>query len=508
MASAGLYVTSHGASCAQLGGTIKSPVVVNYSKCGIRDIQHEPKSIILSEAQEELALELMRCVIQKSGLPSGDVITAISDKDVLVRYFEMAEIPKSERDSAVRFEARKYIPYKIEEVVSSFYVANEKLPGKKMGISFVAAKKDSVGSHIVMLRKLGLKPLVIDASCLALIRLFKLTNQLDPKLATMIFHAADDETAHIYIAKDDVVYLTRTISLTSDIPSSKERIISELEVSRDYFLREYPQLEMGKVILTGEGDLGALKEEVSHDLAVRSELGDPMRILKGNLQLGTDSCVAVGLALLGLRDIKKARINLLPETMIIKKEEFLKPILIRGALILAAIFAIQILFVAQMGSLRDNLSSANERLNSFEGPASLLSSVDLVQKKEVMESKVRFLREIIGARASISDKFSSLADALPEQAFFTEASYREEIPASRGPAKRYPEKVSRKMFLRGMISAASQQEEIALANNYAAALKGDEDFLKGFQDVELKSTKIDKFEGVDVTAFEIDISSK
>ena len=64
----------------------------------------------------------VRTAMATAGIHATRVAVALPPQDVLLRAFSIPPIPRSEVDTAVQFEARKYLPFKLSELVWDYTV--------------------------------------------------------------------------------------------------------------------------------------------------------------------------------------------------------------------------------------------------------------------------------------------------------------------------------------------------------------------------------------------------
>ncbi len=72
------------------------------------------QSEILSEGSRSDAI---LDVLNSNGFRTRRVVTAVSGKSVIVRYLTMVQMSPDDLQNAIRFEADKYIPFDVDEVV-------------------------------------------------------------------------------------------------------------------------------------------------------------------------------------------------------------------------------------------------------------------------------------------------------------------------------------------------------------------------------------------------------
>ena len=93
----------------------------------------------------------------------------------------MLRLNKEELETGVQFEAKKYIPFKSEELISDYqHRVNKKTV--KMDIFYVAAIKGVLERIIDALERCGLQVIGVEPAIFSLFRLLVMTKQFDPEV--------------------------------------------------------------------------------------------------------------------------------------------------------------------------------------------------------------------------------------------------------------------------------------------------------------------------------------
>jgi len=93
------------------------------------------------------------------------VVSAVPNPAVILRTLQVPKMPPKEMEEAVRWEAERYIPFPIDEVVLDFAPLDplaEVAEGEQMEVMVAAARQEAVASLIEALREAGLTPVVLD----------------------------------------------------------------------------------------------------------------------------------------------------------------------------------------------------------------------------------------------------------------------------------------------------------------------------------------------------------
>lgn len=153
-------------------------------------------------SSHEQILSAIRKAIRESGLRNRKVVSTLSEEEAIVRYFQMPRLPRKEWNQAVRFEARKYIPFTLDELVSDFSVVEDKKDKGKMNVVFVAAKKDVVARHLALFTKANLKVDHLETLSVSFMRLLYTLDPATKKEKCVCIVDIDGVAGSIILIKD------------------------------------------------------------------------------------------------------------------------------------------------------------------------------------------------------------------------------------------------------------------------------------------------------------------
>ena len=192
---------------------------------------------------------------------------------VLLRYFQMPPISAEELEEAVRFEARKYIPFPLEQAVTGFYILKEDQVNRKLGILSLVTKEESIKNHLTTLHKSKIYPVAVETASFALLRLLEYSGEIEKLKSNAVIYIYA-QRMNLIILKNGVPYFVRDLSLAEkeewiddeaaeflmegSISSSDSRqitlenMLSECRISMEYYKKELGKEEINKIILCGE----------------------------------------------------------------------------------------------------------------------------------------------------------------------------------------------------------------------------------------------------------------
>ncbi len=119
-----------------------------------------------------LAAEI-KSLLSDAGISQRSVVTAVSNRQAITRNILLPKMTMQELEEAIKWEAERYIPFPIEEVVLDFYVLDNPSDVEDNGqieVVIAAARLDLVSQQVEYLKRAGLEPVVIDVKPFTLLR--------------------------------------------------------------------------------------------------------------------------------------------------------------------------------------------------------------------------------------------------------------------------------------------------------------------------------------------------
>lgn len=265
-----------------LGGNVAAGLVVRSGGVELLSVHGKRVAARVSvpfEGRSDLPLvHAIQKAFEQSRLKTRKVAVSILTQDVLFRFFTMPAMPRNDWDGAVQFEVRKYIPFKMDTLVWDYHVMQP--TQAKLEVIFAAIQRDTFGGILSSLAAAGVQPLLIEPRSMSLARL--VPPEKTGKFACIV--DVERTSAHVAIVRNGVPFLARDISLqakadvapdASGLDARAQRLLSELSVSIDFFMREYAStVGIERVWLFGEEQtLSPWCQPMAAQLQVPVELG-------------------------------------------------------------------------------------------------------------------------------------------------------------------------------------------------------------------------------------------
>lgn len=500
----------------------KGGKVVNFAKvaCGL-----EPGKGLLSRTvvDETRLVAAVKEEVLKANILSHDAVLALQNRDLVVRFFEIPIVPNNEIASAVGFEAKKYIPFKLEELIFDFQTRIDR-KAKKITVFFVAVKRDVIDRYVSILEQVGFKIAAIEPAFLSTLRTLKSADKalnVKAPVAVVDINLALEQ-ANITVVENFYPCFNRDLNLktqpekeTAESADVLPKLISEVRISLDYCRRQFPlsPININKIMLLSSGDLSGWAETVSKELEItashvniqdkflslgqafdaelvkaygvslRDSVVFPVKVdlfakLKAPLSLSKLEAIAQ------VASAKYAFLNILSEID--------KPFLALNLLgLTAVIFFTYILGIRQVAVYKNELTGIKEIRETVPSVANIqsLTYSELEQLGALFDKKIALLADLGHKRAYFTDKLS-VVPALIQKGLWLESFNFEEI-----------DNLQRLTF-KGSAYLNNERDEFSAINRFLSELKKAKEF-SDFKDISLGPLSHSQIGDYYVTDFEI-----
>ncbi len=281
------------------------------------------QSLVPLEARLSDASEAIKTAVANLKMPVVSVNLSVSGQWVIMRILELPKMKSDEFKQALPFEAQRYLPFNVQEVVLDGAVLGPS-DGNKAWVLIVACKKDLLERRIDWAKRAGLNVDRIDVDALALANAFLETASGERLKKTQALIDVGGQLTNLVIIRGGVTYLVRDIpwggdklirniaeqlgsdpdavtqALAQDQPSpemlnalklSSEALASELQMSFDYFENRFNQAPEDILVTGGLSQSKPFLEGLKAHLTQAVIPWTPIQ------ELPTQFAVAYGLAL-------------------------------------------------------------------------------------------------------------------------------------------------------------------------------------------------------------------
>lgn len=508
MAEIGLYIGPRAVEVIETTRTVAGPKVTNFGRMELYTVPKVagPKAAAPLLSPQERVITTIKSLLKEKKIKTKEVVSALPEEAVTVRFFEMPKLPQREWETAVRFEAKKYIPFKMEEIVSDFQVIENKLDPKKMSVIFVAAKREALNNQMFLLTQAGLVPQAIDIIPFSLKRLFQFTKEISDERQTAIIVNINQNTGFISVLKEGAPCLIRDISLTQDSKEALyESLMGELRLSIGYFERQFPTATIGSLLMCGEGDFEGWDVSISNELKIPVKISNPFKVIKGAENISGGFEIVMGLALRSFQKAGTHQINLIANVVALRQQQkfYAKVIVAETVFAVLLLSFLQNAMLARVKKVKSELQKLEEEGSKFSQDLLSMSVPELESKKEEIQKRLGIFKTFVLDRVYWTFKFRDLAKMLPDEVWLTDIALDEKV--QEGGILRF-------LMIEGISwvkdKQASKINEMGLINTYLTNIKNNQELLNGFTRIEGINIEKYKIGYADATKFKIVFSNK
>ncbi|MFA5155981.1 MAG: pilus assembly protein PilM [Candidatus Omnitrophota bacterium] len=453
---------------------------------------------------------LLKDELRKNRIESKDAVIALSGADLIIRTFEIPVLPSKELAGAVYFEARKYIPFKIEELVSDFQVMLSRTKRAYL-VMFMGIKVDTLERYFSILGQCGIKITSIEYSAFSIMRLMDLCGLREKGVVGLVnFDSREEEDADFTVIDNgfpvfgrDMRFSSRTVE-QAKTPEDKgmmlEKLKTEIRISLDYYTHKFPTKKVGKMFLIGNPDSSSVIEGFAQKLDLGFKYIDPSGIggIPANHTLGLLKAYSSALSPV----IKtKVTINILAAWQKIKrvkeltgKSKDITSYLFAGLRIDArvVVIAIVISFAGFIfGSLQKKplQEELRQMAASMPATAARTSYEELKAMEGKLNAQISLMNNLLKGQTYVTPLLSALSNLTPDGIWLKDLSFGKTDKA--------------RLTLNCMAYFNDSNRELETVQAFLKSLQTDQRFTKVFKNISLETIDTVDYKDKKVSSFRI-----
>jgi hypothetical protein len=483
---AGIYFGAKGVSFVQMSSSrIKNFLVQPYPAAEGAEAHPSEDIFEFFKDREMELIAFLQKGLRDSKMDATTAVISLPPKDLIIRFFEMPNIPRGEIAAGINFEIKKYIPFKIEE----------------LEVILCGMKQAPLDSYSNLLQQVNFTAQAYEPGLFSLFRFLVVKGKINNQKSYVILEF-NKEGANILITEKGFPYFTRDIRLTSaggqeaspaeDLDSQMFRLINEVRVSLDYYRRQFLKKEVDEMIVISHMATSNLIDHFSKELGLKVNLlnltelvqaegvapemlpdlvkacGAALRIERPtlitlNLVRQREKAKAGGGASLSSENIQEAATVFLLEN---------KPALAKGGVI-----GIIILILGYGLGFAKLFPLEREKSLATVQTLPLLPGIDLSNLEGVQASETQYLaqerdlRDLIEKKPRLYKKLLNLSKLLPEGVWISKMAYIEDGT----------------MMLDCHVYAPEEKARQQKMNKFVTDLRNDPEFQKTFATIQLNA---------------------
>lgn len=483
----------------------------------VNNIRLPHPNLAMAEVEEKVPADIKLMAMLKDAfrtnrISAEEAVFCLSGQDLVIRTFEIPLIPQNELRGAVTFEAKKYIPFKLEELDYDFQVLFNK-KDKTSLVLFVGIKKDILANYVSIAKQLNLKVNILEYSAFSVLRFLKLAGINDAGVvASLCFDLNNDDEANFTVFENGFSLFTRDFVFTgepggfeqtveTDLAQKKEKLKNEIKVSLDYYNRKFPEKAIKEIFVLSD------KENQAELVPIFTESSIPFKIVEAQKVLGKgtgfSSAVAKSFAASLLKAAPlKIKINLIGARLKAAKvvAEARKPIalfeglkldlkfILLGAVLCGAVFAYGFIRIKPIQEELAQVKSQRVRITSSVASDSLdaLSALGSKYKK-----KIHTLDTLVKNQMYLTYPLDAIPQALPAGVWLENFSLTQKKGAGL------------ELLLAGQVYLENNEKEFESVSLFLANLKKDPAFSGYFKEINVSSIDQKALGKRNITVFSI-----
>lgn len=217
----------------ELSGTKKRIVLENYGEVNLdiatKDFFRSFDKKTLAPAVDNISVAL-RAIISESGIETKNVVFSLPDFSTFYTTFTLPPMPKKDLAGAISFEARKYIPLPLSEVVLDWQLMNSGDPAKNNNeLLVMAIPSVIIDQYKRIAEESGLELIALEAEAMALKRSVTRTGDLTSCLIEIGFQSTNISIVDVGFLKTSFSFDMAGKDLTFRVSESLNLPVIEAE---------------------------------------------------------------------------------------------------------------------------------------------------------------------------------------------------------------------------------------------------------------------------------------
>ncbi|MDO8488933.1 MAG: pilus assembly protein PilM, partial [Candidatus Omnitrophota bacterium] len=202
----------------------------------VNNIRLPHPNLAMAELEEKVPSDIKLMAMLKDAfrtyhISAEEAFFCLSGQDLVIRTFEIPLLPLSELKGAVNFEAKKYIPFKLEELDYDFQVLFNK-KDKTSLVLFVGIKKEILANYISIAKQLNLKVSMLEYSAFSILRFLKLSGLKETGVvANLCFDLNNEDESNFTVFENGFSLFSRDFVLSGE-PAGFEQTVEADSIAK------------------------------------------------------------------------------------------------------------------------------------------------------------------------------------------------------------------------------------------------------------------------------------
>ena len=197
--------------------------------------------------------EAIQKALASTKIEAKSVNISTGTQGVVTRQIVFPKMTQVELNEALKFEAEKYIPYKVGDVIMDSQILKQEVEPNKMLLLLAAVKKEIIEKRMGLIKEMGLRINIIDADILSLVNAFNyILGSEETEKKNFALLNIGNTTSSVMIIKDGLPYVARDIVIAGRDLTKRIADNLTIEISEAEALKTNPKDRQKEVFATYE----------------------------------------------------------------------------------------------------------------------------------------------------------------------------------------------------------------------------------------------------------------
>jgi len=260
-----------------------APVKVIVSPLGSKSSAASPFSSNLTEEIQITAM--LQKMLKDNAITGGSFYVSLPMKEIILRSFMIPFVKTEDIQNAIKFEARKYMPFDIQDISFVYHATPVgEGPGKRLQVIFYAARKEALDRYDRIFKQIKAEGAYFEPYMVSLSKSLLFQKEITPT-DHVAFLTLDNALGRICFIDKGIPQFNREFSIKS-APSADEnadanetlnsKIINEVGNSFDFYARQFNGERIEKMLIVSDFVQMGLLNSLETELKVKIKKYSPV----------------------------------------------------------------------------------------------------------------------------------------------------------------------------------------------------------------------------------------
>ncbi len=459
----------------------------------------------------KLAAIIQRC-LRDHEVQNQDVLLALPSHEIILRSFYIPWMTSSEVKGVVEFEVRRYIPFKLDELLFSYHTQTVKEnKNRRIRILFIAVRKEIVRKYRELIEQSGLDVGFIEPAPIGLLRLLRSKKIIQPKKTSAVLQLNNLFGSLMIIDSESPQFIrdfklsSDQSSLSADQAALKTNLINEIRISLDYYRRQHSQAKVDEILFLTDDINQSRTGDLETALGVKTTAVSSQGLFESKQGIDLGCLQAMGITLrqeiplpfkvdLSERERRPKKKEAPVEWAPVDFQLTIK-IAVACAVLLGIFYSWQ---NRELNEVRKRKQSIIQQITPLEA----LKIRDIQSKQIELERKINGYKSV-PVKTHTAFYLNMIPQLLPKGAWLNNMKIEMREKRARSQTDQNANIISPVVSLQGQVYDKNSSRQVEVINEFVDSLRRNKEFSAEFDNIVLVSVRKNQEDDIVSTHFEI-----